>query len=136
MRSLFLNIFKLPLLSATCRGLLFRVLATPSANTHYLPQCRRRERCSSMSAPMPASLYLQMVVCWRGVGASVPHMNCMAWIQQSSCSKVLLPQRCFSAIKEYSSPSCPLSCTAVLEQFGSLFPLPLSSLFYSSQSVI
>ena len=81
-------------------------------------------------------LYISRWSCWRGFGASVPHMNCMAWIQQSSCSKALLPQRCFSAIKEYSSPSCPLSCTAVLAQFGSLFPLPLSSLFYSSESVI
>lgn len=110
-----------------------------SANIHYLPQCRQgrgiwlstTHTCLFIS---PDGRVLERF------GASVPHMHCMAWIQQSSCSKALLPQWCFSAIKEYSSPSCPPSCTAILAQFGCLFFLPLSPflLFYSlhSQSFI
>lgn len=102
---------------------------------HYMPQ-HRQGRGSTLSTTYARLSYFQMAVLER-FGASVPHVHCMAWIQQSSCSKALLPQRCFSAIKEYSSPSCPPSCTAILAQFGSLFPPPTlspSSPFYPFHS--
>lgn len=129
-----LSTFKLPPLSATSRGLFYYLLFIPSANIHYLPQYRQG-RGSSVSSTHACHFISPDGWGLERFGASVPHVHCIAWIQQSSCSKALLPQRCFSAIKEYSSPSCPPTCTAILAQFGSLFS-PSHSLPFSILSIV
>lgn len=127
-RTLVLSTFKLTPLSATSRGLFYYLLFIPSANIHYLPQYRQGKG-SSVSSTHACHFISPDGEGWRGL---VPLcLMCIAWpgFNKAVVAKRCFPQRCFSAIKEYSSPSCPPSCTAVLAQFGSLFSPPTLSFF-------
>lgn len=116
-------------MSSTCHVILECLLAIPLAKTTICPKAGKGGEADALP---PMSLLMspdgQML---ERFGASVHHMHCMALIQQSSCSEALHPRRCFSAIKEHSSPSRPPFCTAVL----ALFP-PFSDASFLPSSVI
>lgn len=66
------------------------------------------------ATPMTPLSFLQTANVLEKLEARVPHMCCMAWIQQRGRSGALSPQLCCASIKEHSSPSC----TAVLAPFA------------------
>lgn len=114
-------------LSSTCHVILQRLVAIPKTTI-----CPKAGKGGEADAHPPMCLFMspdgQML---ERFGASVHRMHCMALIQQSSCSKALHPQRCFSAIKEHSSPSRPPSSTDVLAPFP-----PFSDASFLPSSVI
>lgn len=125
-RTLFLSTFRRTQLSATCRGLLARLLAVPSANIRYLPR-RRRGRGSSWLFTTHACLFISpdgRVL--ERFGACVPHMHRVAWIQQSSCSRALLPPTVLFCNQRVFISLLP---SLLYRRFGTVwlsFSLPLS----------